>query len=640
MAGLYIQPTLGELGQIKDVLATYQPKSDAEILLYKRIRADYDSADQIRNYPFREFNYRSLWQQCDYLVDRFINFTEDQTQGDPDQSWRANTVRPLSRNKVLEIAAAVTQSIVYPKVDAENRDKMQDTKASMLMEDLMEWVLNRSKYDSEFLYSIIGMLVYPISYFYDAYAELERDFKVYSKNKKTWTVKKQIDEVYSGFISLYVPCLELYVGDAYEPDIQKQPYLMWRKVVSYEQAKTIFGDTQKYPNFTAVRPGYQNYFSVSDNSIYEQQADYSNADRVVEWVCYYNRLQDTEVNLINGICMDDPERPLQRTDKKYPFASQGFGIYTPRFFYKKSLVDDLIPDQDQADILINLILDGAYLRAMPPSITFGDEIVETNVMVPGMTTPLQADTKLQPIEMNNDVGTALSVLQNIEFNAAQSSKQTLVAQQEMTKYQASRIENEIQTKLGLFGKSIVDFVRQIGDLKLQTIVDNITVSEVAALSGHQAFADVVVHNRKDDEGNAVSRRIKFTNDNLEPMNDDELLMKSYELLAKEKDTRIVEVNPEWFRSLTYRVRVTADTLFRKSAIADRDEAVQFYQISAGNPFANQKEVYKAIAEKFFPGNAQRFVVEEQPAQAPMSPIGQEQMPAQVTKGMAPTNILA
>lgn len=611
---LFIEPATNSQGKILDAVSDYMPDERTQERL-ALLRQDYLTADQIRNKPYREFNYRNLWQVVDDCFDRFINFVGDLTDSDPSQQWRANTVRPLTRNKVLEIAAYVTTMLMYPKVVAQDEDAQAHEDVANVMEDCMEWTNEQSNYALNFMYSVIAALITPCAYIYEGYAEYTRKFKVPNEDG-TYDEKEFIDDVFSGYQSEVIPCDEIYIGDPYEPDIQKQPFLIHRRIIRYEAAKVKYG---KYEAFEKVKAGIRTYF-VNFNSIYEQQTEQL-ADRFVEEVTYYNRIADLEIGLINGICLTDPDRPMQRKDKRYPFAKTGYGLYDDgRFFYYKPLVDDLKPDQDAADILINLILDGAFLRTMPPSVLYGDETIDTGIMIPGAVFPLQRESELKPVQMSQDVGLSMNVMQMIESNADASSKKDLQRSGNPTAYGLALQDEDIKTKLGLFGKMLAQLVRQFGNLRIATILDKMTVAQMAKIATEPyeaiAYAKILVQGQ-DESGAPQSKTISFNPElPVEEISEDELLERSYALLAKEGDIntsskRLIEVNPKLFREMKYTIKIDPQSLFRKSELTRRAETESLYQLGIQNQFADQKGLYQMLVNSFKPGEAQKLTKKEE-----------------------------
>lgn len=611
---LYLEPKIDEKGNIENQVAQYQPNDKTKERLAS-LREAFLVADKIRNYPYREFGYKSLEDKITELQDRFINFVEPIDESDPSVAWRANTVRPLTRNKVLEVAAFITANLMYPRVVAVNKKNKESKAFSTLMEDVMQWANELSDYEMQTLFSVLGMLVFPGTFIEEGYVEYERDFKII-KEDGTFDIKKLVDEVYSGFHCETVPLEEIYIADAYAgKNIQRQPFIIRRRIISFADASIKYADNKNFEKY--VRPGIR-YFFDGVSTVYETQDNAINETQVEE-ITYYCRIADLELRIVNGVLMDDPDRPLQREDKKYPLAFSGYGLYdSGKFFYYKSMVDDLGPDQDAADKLINYLLDGTALQAIPSYALFGDDVIDRGVMIPGAITPLNQGTQLQNISPQGNLGLVSNVLQGIENNAASSSKQT-VTQRDMTAYQTSRIEEEIKVKLGLFGRFLASLVKQFGDLRLPTIVSHLTMPKIAEISNSDAaleYATIVV--KKSDKG-LKDKVIMIDEDvpyDIENANEEEMqevrdkyAKMSLDLLVEgsKEDKELIKVNPKAIRKLKYQCRISPDTLFRKSEDAQRAFALEFYDRAMLHPNSKKDSLLSLLVEQYEPGQEDKYI---------------------------------
>lgn len=618
---LALEPKINDKGQIESELSTYQPSGRAKKRLAE-VRDLFTIADQVRDFPYREFGYLPLEQKINNLQDRFMNFITPVDASDPSVSWRANTIRPLTRNKVLEVAAYITANIMYPRVVAQNDKDEQDKKFSQVMEDCMQWANEQSGYDIAILQAVVSMLVFPGAVMYEGYVDYERDFKVI-KPDGTWDFKKMVDAVYSGFQCEVIPLDEIYFGDAYAgKNVQKQPFIIRRRILNYESAKIMYWDNEDFKKF--VKPGIR-IFQDSSNTYYAQQEESFNANQVEE-ITVYSRLSDLEIRIVNGVLMDDPDRPLQREDKLYPFAISGYGLYdSGQFVYWKSMVDDMVPDQDQADMLINYILDGTYLQMMPPSVLYGDDIIDRGVMIPGSISTLSQGSKMDVLAPQGNIGLGLNVLQNLEVNASASSKQE-ITQKDMTAYQTSRIEEEIKVKLGLFGKFLAHLVEQFGNLRLPTIVEHITTPQLPKISttdGSLEFLKINVS--KKSENGYEDRQIEISDEvpygDLEEMQvpdgetiEDKLLEQSIKLLSEETKTgkKITRVNPEALKDLKYYCKINVDTLFRRSEEAERAYVLEYYDRAMMHPNSKKIPLLNLLTEQYKPGQSDKFIEENPP----------------------------
>ena len=255
----------------------------------------------------------------------------------------------------------------------------------------MEWSWEQSGYERSFVYSVISAAVNPACFIYEGYAEVKRKIKEIT-GKGKWTEKEILDEMYSGFLNNIIPVDELFISDIYEHDIQKQPFLIWRRVIDYNNAKLKYGDNPLFDKY--IEPGLRRFYEPSTDSFYDEY-DEDLDERLVEEIIYYNRYADLELHIVNGVLMDDPDQPNPREDKNYPFVKSGYELIDEgRFFYYKSLADKLKDDQRTVDTMYNMVQDGEFLQLMPPLAVFGDEHVNTSVYVPGSTHPFDENTKI------------------------------------------------------------------------------------------------------------------------------------------------------------------------------------------------------------------------------------------------------
>ena len=139
----------------------YQPSDDVKELT-GAIRTDYSIGHNNMNRTYEEFDDRSLTLIMNDNQRAFNAYIGGRSQN-PDESWRADTVRPLTRDKVITMAAHLTASIMVPGVFAQNKEDEEDKEAAEVMSDLVEWVIRNSDYEESFLFAVIGALVNPVT---------------------------------------------------------------------------------------------------------------------------------------------------------------------------------------------------------------------------------------------------------------------------------------------------------------------------------------------------------------------------------------------------------------------------------------------------------------------------------------------
>jgi len=578
--------------------------------------------------PFTEFNNRSLLQEVS-RNQKFFNTYQKERSDDPDYAWKSNAVNPATRNKVISIVAHITGAILYPNIYAQNDRQEEDKEAAKVMRDLMEWVVNNSKYGMTFLYAVISACVNPAVVVFTEYAEVIRNIKDL-KEDGSWEYKEILDETLSGFIQSIVPCDELLIENYYEDDIQKQGNLIWRKVISYNTAKDMYS---KYNNFKYVTAGIQVLYSEIQDTFYDKYNE-NDEEYLVERVWYWNKSRDEKLLFINGILMTKPDAPNPRIDKLYPFAKT---IYEPisadaRFFYGKSLTNKLATDQEVIDRLYQMIIDGTFLNLMPPVAVSGNDNIDSSVVIPGKITVLNQETSINPINVGNNLTAGYNALVQIERTMTESSssvqQQGTSQRGSQTAYEISQLEQNARVMLGLFGKMIGFLVRDLGLLIGTDIIQHLTVGEMKNISGKDELVFKRFNLDKISKGKSKTRIIEFDENIPTEMTDEELEKRSFDLMKEEGDNKeIIKVLPGIFRNRKFLYKIEADNLTVKSEALKKAFNLELYDRAIQNPILDQS----AITRDFLLGSyeeskdkSDEYIREEQPNIAKQAGIAPSQ----------------
>ena len=612
--GLVIEPKVDAKGRIEDAPSRYNPDERTRQRI-KEVQRDYQTANNIRNEPFEEFNNRDLIQYLNDSQRAFNSFVTDFSD-DPDEAWRANTVRPLTRNKIISIAAHITSRLLFPSVFAQNSDDEEDRDAALVMRDLLEFSLDESEYEKFFTFGIIAAIVNPAMIMHEDFAEVKRNIKEIQEDG-SWEEKEVVDEIFSGFQNNIVPIDEFFIGDPYEFEMQKQPFVIWRRVITYTNAQIKYGNNENFKEF--VRPGLRIFYIDERDTFYEQW-DENQDDRLVEEVMYYNRFADLHLTYVNGIAMDDdPDNPLQRKDKQYPFVKTGYELIDEgRFFYYKSLADKLRDDQRVIDTLYNMVIDGTFIQLMPPAVIIGDEEVDTAVIMPGAVTTLSDGNSFQTINTNNNLVGGFNAINMVEKSMNESSSDPLQSGQALagaqTAFEIARLEENAQTVLGLFGKMIKFMVEEFGIMRINSITQYMSIDSVVEVVGDAdriKLQSILVKDR-DTKTGKKARRIDFRMDI--PEEGPELEKFELEMLDEEekKGVSIAAVDPTLFKDMKFKVKIEADVLAGRSESIKRALKLEAYDRAIQNPFADQRALLKDfILENFIPGESEDFLLDPQ-----------------------------
>lgn len=623
---LYIEPIRDAKEKVLDNPSAVQLSQEMTKRLLD-IKNDFAEAQYVRDQAYEEFNDRDLVTTINDDLKAFNSNIPPAVDDDPNTSWRSNVVKPLTRSKAISIAANVTAAILYPNIIAENQNSELDRDAAMVMKDLADHSYENSKYEKMYTNAVIAAMYSPAVFIEDSFSNVFKTVK--ELNEKGYTEKEVMDEVFSGFQNHIVPCEDIFISNAYEPELQKQPFLIKRRIIDYTEAKLKYGNEN---NFSYVQPGIRTFYVEEHDSFYERYEE-SLRNRLVEEVTYYNRLADLEIVLVNGIPMyDDPNRPMQRQDKLYPFVHFGFEPFNARFFYSKSLVAKIAPEQHVIDVLYGLAIDASMLQTMPPGVLYGDDI-DSAVVVPGKVSAVSENSKYESLDTKISNNFALTMIQAMEQSVEQNSAASLLGgstpRGANTAFEVATIQENAMKVLGLFGKMVKVAVEDFGNLRIGSILQFLTVAQGLETVGDTSmlrFRQILIPERVVD-GKKQARKIEFKLDKFN--SEEEVKKRSYELLNKEKalDMSIAEVNPTIFRTLKYRIKVEADMLFSQSETVKKALNLEAYDrainnpIIAQNPNALREVTRKFLLNNYVPGDEEKYLPQEQtvdPMQAMMA----------------------
>lgn len=564
----------------KAQLSEYQPTGLAKERL-NLIRSDFTSAYTVMQRPRREFNDLSLITRT--AIDQMAWAVYQPNDGDYIQgdvsSWRSNAVRPIVRNKIFSIAAHVGAHSLFPRIVAFDEDSNEQEEAAQVMSDLIEWSMTGSNaaFADVSLQAIISALVNPVSIVWSEYTEVYRPVKKDKKSDGTYNVDYILDEDLSGFRDESIPPDQLFVQDFYQPDVQKQGWIIRRRVRPYTLLKEIYA---KAENFKYVKPGIQVLYNDANQQFYEAY-DLTMTQEMGEEVIYINKSLDLRLPCVNGIMMCDPDEPNPREDKLYPCSTFGYEFLRPNgdCFYWKSLAFKTMPDDKIVNTLYPMIIDGTYLAIMPPMINVGGEIIESDVIAPGaVTTFSDPNADLRPLAVqNNNLKAGMDALFKVEENIQDDSFNQLQNGDmpegggNLPAYNMATMEKNAKILLGPFLNMIGRYVKQMGRLRIGDIKQYMTLAEVTAMEG-SANQDLIYKTFILPQGKArnKSKKIKFTMEMpQEDISAEKYLSMSYEILAQEKKSSLAHVNPVLFRDLKYMCIVAPDVL---SPMSDELEA--------------------------------------------------------------------
>lgn len=588
----------------KNLQASDYHPDEKESMIRQMIVYHFTLGDVTMQKPRVEFNDLSVInrQQVDQMAfNTYQANNGDPSVADPLNAWRSRAIRPVVRNKVISIAAHATARLIFPKVFAQDDASNEQRDAATVMEDLMEYSGDNCNYEMTSLDSTLTALTDPASITYTEYGEVYRKVKREKKADGTYREETILDETLSGFKDYPVPVDQLYIENFYEPDIQKQGWLLWRRVISHTLAEAKYAN--KYENFKYVHAGVQLIYNDANQTFY-QVYDTNMRQEDDEEIVYWNKNLDLKIIMVNGVMLTSHDNPNPRNDKLYPFAKLGYEKINSRCFYYKSLAFKMQQDANIVNTLYPMVIDGTYLRIMPPMVNTSETMITSNVIIPGaVTTISDPNATITPINTTTDQGlmTAMKTMEKVEDSLNSDSDSPLspdTQQPGTTAYEISRLEQNAATVLGLFIKMRADFIRQYGKLRMGDILQYLTIvdaDKIEGSGGAELVYKTFLLKNKESNGATKTRKIKF--DASVPsgeLNDEDKLNESYKVLKEQGGTKskqeIYKVNPTLFRNLKYEVTLSPDVINPKSEDLERAFLLEEYDRAIANPLLDQEQV--------------------------------------------------
>lgn len=621
----------------KDSLSPWVP-NDIERECLNRLLRDFRLGWQTMQLPRPEFNDMSLYQR--YIIDMLAFNTYQENDGNPMMEdrlsgWQSQAMRPIIRNAAISICAHQTARQLVPKVYAYNQEDEEQEDAAKVMSYLVDWAREDANYPHMALYRNIAALYSPISWGYSEYCEVYQNVKDGKNDDGTWKYKRVLNEDESGFKHLPLSCDQVYFANFYEREVQKQDFIIIRRIISYEAAKAKYGDL---PNFQYVHPGIIVTMDDANRGFY-QVYDPHMRDQEVEEVICWRRSTDSRDVMVNGVLLSEPFAPNPRGDHLYPLDAFYYLPINERCIAGKSLAFSLQSDARLANEFYQMISDGTKLNLFPPTVTTGSDKAGIDVIIPGINLAFSdPDVKLNTLRTADDqsLATAMNTLAKIEDSLHESSQDPLQQGQNAggppsTAYEISRIEQNSATVLGLSIKFFT-FMHVIpyGKLLLSDILQYMTMPDAEKISGDGGLLYKTFY-AKEPGRSGQKNKIQFDSKMPDTMTDQEKLDMSWALLKAQggvkSNTTLWKANPVLFREHKFKFAVDADVLNPRSADLERAFDLETYDRAVASPVADQESIYKDLLMSSNPKterNPDKYVMKQQP-QAPQAP---GQMPGQ------------
>lgn len=649
----------------KLAVSAYNPHEEIK-KLFARCQSDYQTAWALQNRPFNEFDGYSLLDRARMDQETFGAFVG--VEYVPRQkSWRWRGRKNTARNLIIGILAHVIAGMLFPYCYAYNEDNEEDLMTAKVMKILVEDHLKKAGYEIKFLYMMCSALVNPAVFVEIEHVVAMQKIKVKNLDG-TYRIEEAVDELISGLNLNILPIDSILLGDFYTFDLQKQPYIVKVRRISYDQARGEYAG--KYfidgkDQFDFVQAGQTRIVQsgVTNQTLYD--IAWTEADKnYVQILTFDYRPEDLEVTFVGGVYMGEfnPNNPKDIYNSNpfkhrrmallgdkwlsvpvYPFAKSGFEPLDPqmRFAYYKSAAFKEFWDDAAQNKAFQLAQDGMALDVMKPMFLSGVANVNTDALVPGATIGMPVGSQVTPYQMSPNVPAALQLVQSNKDDlglSTQDQENIGNPQPGVSATAVNKAQQNAQVILGVFGIMIVDLVKQVGALAIDDIVMHDTIGVLDATipnALNMKFKALLVKDK--ENGKDITHKIQFDSNMMGwNLTKDEADKKEWDLFNKHGKMKarqmVYQVNPYKFARHQFSLYIDPDMVISRSFGTDQMRKERAFNILTSPqvaPFIDQEAVInKFVLQEYSDGDPDEFKKKPgQPNPMPQMP-GMQQTPQQ------------
>lgn len=366
-----------ETSPITGVVQTppYVPTDD-ESLAYNRVLNDFILGRLVSNRQYNYFNSRTLYDCIDDWTTRWNGYV---SAYGPLAETNSNIFLNFTRNLIIGYLAKAAASPIEPKIKAIHRESfINNQKLADLLKELNQFSYNNENGSAKFTAVALECTVKGTAIVYEGYrrtTNIRQTPVSWDMEKGKVKTKKMnhvdFDDCYQELCRLE----DVYIANPFEPDIQKQPYIVWKKVTTYYEAWMNYG---KYANWKYVSPGSFRLLAEAP-TFYGQEMYTELQPNQVQMLYYYNRKENRHIIMANNVILYNGPSPFLHG--KYPFAKYIFEPFGNDFFWGAGAPFKFMGEQDTENAFVNMMIDKTYGSLLPYGLSSDlDDLIEDDTL--------------------------------------------------------------------------------------------------------------------------------------------------------------------------------------------------------------------------------------------------------------------
>ncbi len=532
---------------------------------------------------------------------------------------QSNIFINFTRNAIIGYLSKVAMSPVKAHIIAVNKKSgMADQKFADIMEDLNQYSLNAENGPAKFMNAAIECVTKGTVVVYEGYMRTEQEMKTpinFDSTTGEIEYKTQKRVLFDNCYQEVVPLEDFYLINPFQPDVQKQPKIIWRKITDRSEAETEF---EHYKNWQYVRPG--NYTIASEVQTFYRNTLMSELLKdQVEILRYYCKIKNRHMVVVNGVLLYDGPIPFK--DGDYPFAKTINEPFAVDFFYGNGSPNKYMGEQDLINTFINAMADKTINSLTVTGLSSDlDDVIEDDVLEVGKFRKVGDIDKWKWWEAPA-VNTGEMNMFNTVMGLARESGSTDAGQSTTPrggKLQTRQImlkQQELQQKLAFNMNFLEDLERDRTKLRISHILQFYSIPKLEKITGKKgkeieklAYRDVQLSGVKLSDGRVGDKIIKLIDGDTIKTKDarttleDKLSLIEVQGDMKGTPTEALALSVDTFNDYNHSIQVVKYSSYEKNQALDQASRMEFanWRISMAQlvPIKNPQGLIDYVEEAF------------------------------------------
>lgn len=561
-----------------------------EALAVTEVLKTYEKGRTILNRGFNYFGGKNLTEYIDDCTKRWNGYIP--VMNPLLDSSQSNIFINFTRNAVIGYLSKVAAAPVKAHIVAVNKKTgSTDQKVADLFEDLTKYSENAENAPQKFMRSAMECCVKGTVVVYEGYMKQEQEMKSPIEFNQTtgeleW--KKENRIIFDNCYQEVVPLEDFYITNPFEPDVQKQPKIIWRKITSHAEAEFEFGH---YKNWKFVRPG--NYTVASEIQTFYRNTQMSQilSDQV-EILRYYCRYKNRHIVVVNGVVLFDGPIPFK--NGKYPFAKTINEPFAVDFFYGNGHPNKYMGEQDLINTFINAMADKTVNSLLPTGLSSDlDDLIEDDTLEIGKFRKVGDVEKWKwweaPSVNPGEINMFNQIMSLARESASSSAGQATTPRGgKMQTRQVLLQQQELMSKVSFNMQFLEDLERDRTDLRLAHILQFYSIPRIEKITGKKGkeiekllYRDVPLTNVKLSDGRVGNKVIKLIDgDSIRTLDDREKVADELSMIEAKGDlrgvpTEALALSVDIFDDYANTVQVVKFSSYEKNKAIDQASRMEF-----------------------------------------------------------------